>query len=176
MDVPLTTLRALFGIVLLMIAAYAAWSTFEGWHHSPRHGAARAPPAPRPKRKEEQVSNAVCDQVLTFTTPHGDEVAWTVAVEADEPHDGGRGFAFRSRHVTVSAGEQRILQRRLTGTGSTDERDAWERRLDAEICAGLRLVRRFGERNLLPVLPPIVGYKVDVDEPFVLWQPRRACR
>ncbi|GAA4259444.1 hypothetical protein GCM10022255_084080 [Dactylosporangium darangshiense] len=43
MDVPLTTLRALFGIVLLMIAAYAAWSTFEGWHHSPRHGAAKGP-------------------------------------------------------------------------------------------------------------------------------------
>ncbi|MEU0560452.1 hypothetical protein [Dactylosporangium sp. NPDC006015] len=118
------------------------------------------------------MSGAICDEVLDFTTPAGDEVSWPVLSDPGDsggPFDNG-GFRFRTRYLAAGGGYQ-VLQRRLVGSGTPGERDAWERRLDGEICAGLRLHRRFGERDQRPLLPRIVGYKVDVDEPFVLWQP-----
>ncbi|WP_327006611.1 hypothetical protein OHA72_04630 [Dactylosporangium sp. NBC_01737] len=118
------------------------------------------------------MSGAICDEILAFTTPGGDEVSWSVLGDPDDPdgrNDGG-GFRFRTRYLAAGNGYQ-VLQRRLVGTGTPEERDVWERRLDGEICAALRVHRRFGDRDPQLLLPRVVGYKVDVDEPFILWQP-----
>ncbi|MBB5873099.1 serine/threonine protein kinase [Allocatelliglobosispora scoriae] len=115
--------------------------------------------------------NPMDDSSVLFTTVDGDEVEWGVSAGPDLESGGDhRDGGMRSRSLTTESG-QRIFQRRITGSTESRDRAALELRLESEICAGLRLQRRYEPADYPRMLPKIIGYAVDRGEPFVLWHP-----
>ncbi|GLY97807.1 hypothetical protein [Actinoplanes sp. NBRC 103695] len=103
--------------------------------------------------------------ILDFITPDGQEITWSVLVD-DPPEPPAPGL--RSRLLGLDSGERDVVQRRLVRDPRRPEQG--ERRLDAEIAAGLRLARRYPGDDYPAILPRLIGYRVDTEEPYVLWQ------
>ncbi|GGN49408.1 hypothetical protein FHR83_008782 [Actinoplanes campanulatus] len=104
------------------------------------------------------------DQTLDFLTPGGDEVRWTVRPDRQAAPRPSQRSGIVERVWLVRGNDQPLIQRRL------DPR-ANPHRLDTEIAAGLRLARRYPDNGYPAVLPRMLGYRADIDEPYVLWQP-----
>lgn len=110
--------------------------------------------------------DTVGEVALDFLTPDRQQVAWSALTGPAAPDPRGPGI--HARELILAAGQQRIVQRSVCrGTGTGDD----ERRLDAEIAAGLRLARRYPGGGYPHTLPRLIGYRVDVERPYVLWQP-----
>jgi len=114
------------------------------------------------------VVDTVSEVTLDFITPDRHQVAWSALTGPPAPDPRVPGI--HARELTLRAGRQRILQRSLYRGPGADPGDD-ERRLDAEIAAGLRLARRYPGDAYPHTLPRLIGYRVDVERPYVLWQP-----
>jgi Protein kinase domain len=102
--------------------------------------------------------------LLEFITPAGPRTGWEVRSAPDGP--AGPGSPLRARLLTVLATGDTVLQKCVPRNAGADRAAACDL-LDNEIRAGMRLLRRYGEAYP-PELVRLVGYEVDVDEPFVL--------
>ncbi|WP_030440435.1 TRAFAC clade GTPase domain-containing protein [Actinoplanes subtropicus] len=112
--------------------------------------------------------DTVGEVALDFITPDRQRVTWSATTEPAGPGPGGPGL--HVRELTLRAGQQRVLQRRLRREPAAGPGDD-ERQLDAEIAAGLRLARRYPGGAYPHTLPRLLGYRVDVERPYALWQP-----
>ncbi|GAA3591855.1 hypothetical protein GCM10022419_088370 [Nonomuraea rosea] len=95
---------------------------------------------------------------LAFTTPEGDPVTWEV--EAEPYHD-----PFERRLTLVVQGTK-IVQRRVPRSEGRDREHLYDL-LENEARMGARLLTRLG-RSYPVELPRLIGYSLDVAEPFVL--------
>ncbi|MFI7131118.1 hypothetical protein ACIBQ1_35905 [Nonomuraea sp. NPDC050153] len=100
---------------------------------------------------------------LTFFTPDGDRVTWQVEVEPDlDPFE---------RRLTLVVQGTKIVQRRVPRAEGRDREHLYEL-LENEARMGSRLLARLG--RAYPVeLPRLMGYSLDVEEPFVLLSDHR---
>jgi hypothetical protein len=113
---------------------------------------------------------------LSFFDAAGHRVSCTVEVEFDEP--GGPAAHLHTRLLRVHAGTdtpilpgvQYLRQRMVAGKLPLSQSEPYDL-LDNEIRIGLHLVRRFQSGPYPAELSQLVGYDVDVDEPFALFVP-----
>lgn len=104
---------------------------------------------------------------LEFTTPDGAVRAFPAKYDPDESAPTGASGPTADRVVILGEGWA-VHQRRLrAGAATAAARDM----LDAEICAGVLLYQRFGGERYPDVLPRLVGYDAEDEEPFVLYEP-----
>ncbi|MFI9560925.1 hypothetical protein [Nonomuraea endophytica] len=100
---------------------------------------------------------------LAFITPEGDPVTWEV--EAEPFHDP------LERRLTLVVQGTRIVQRVVPRAQGRDHDHLYEL-LENEARMGARLLGRLGRTH--PVeLPRLMGYNLDVEEPFVLLSDHR---
>ncbi|MFB7240896.1 hypothetical protein CW362_22060 [Streptomyces populi] len=112
------------------------------------------------------------NETLSFVDSSGmPERVRVLHYEVDEPHQPGSGF--RTRAVRLEDGRP-FLQKRLlpTQAARAESVDA----LEAEIRAGLTLIRAFQEVAYPAEFTRLAGYAIDVDEPFLLLDPPRAAQ
>ncbi|WP_371544949.1 hypothetical protein OG266_10540 [Streptomyces sp. NBC_00554] len=104
------------------------------------------------------------NETLAFVDSSGmPERVRILDIGADEPHQPGSGF--RTRVVRLEDG-RRMLQRRLLPAHAlrAESLDV----LEAEIRAGLTLIRAFREVLYPPEFTRLAGYAIEVEAPFLL--------
>ncbi|MFB6889323.1 hypothetical protein ACFCX4_08420 [Kitasatospora sp. NPDC056327] len=107
---------------------------------------------------------------LPYLTPAGRRRHATARFGPD-PAGPARGVP-RMRNTLLDGGV-RCVQVRAAASDESGVTEAARDALDTEAAAALRLHRTFGDTEAARLFPVVIGYDLDVAEPFVLYRPPR---
>lgn len=122
------------------------------------------PPGPR-------VPDGPADAKLGFGTPSGHRRVARVRFGPESRRDPRLPPLIRNALLDDRGQGQRCVQVRLSATDATDP--ANRSLLDTEAGTALRLHRLLDGTEFAPLFPRLIGYELDTDEPFLLYDPPR---